>query len=145
VLVLIGGIAFVLLGSDDDKGDDTDTAGGTTTTTTAGTDTTEPVVTTEPPVDTTAGGSTGGDSAIVGAIAEGILQGSGGVLNQEEADCMAQAMVDEIGVDRLIELGLQADESTDPLDVLTEDEQNAVYGAMANCVDAGTLGELGGI
>jgi hypothetical protein len=145
VLVLIGGIAFVLLGSDDDK-DDTDTAGGTTTTTTAGTDTTDPAVTTtEPPVDTTLGGGTGGDSAIVDAIAEGILQGSGGVLNQEEADCMAQAMVDEIGVDRLIELGLEADETTDPLDVLTEDEQNAVYTAMAGCVDAGTLGELGGI
>jgi hypothetical protein len=142
VVVLIAGIGFVLLGGDDK--DDTETSDPTTTTA-PGSDTTDPVVTTEPSVDTTEGTGLGGDSAIVDAIAEGILQGSGGVLNDEEATCMAQAMVDEIGVDRLIELGLEANESTDPLDVLTTEEQDTVYTAMAGCVDAETLGELGGL
>jgi hypothetical protein len=138
VLVLIGGIAFVLLGKDDDDGGDTAT--GETTTTTAGGDpgTTAPE-TTDPPDD----GGDGSNDAIVDAIGQGILEGSGGVLNEEEANCMAAAMVDEIGVDRLVELGLEAsDGSSDPLDVLTTDEQDAVFNAMLGCVDAGTLAEL---
>jgi hypothetical protein len=139
VLVLIGGIAFVLLGKDDD-GDDTAT--GETTTTTAGGD---PTTTASTPdtTDPSDDGGEGSNDAIVGAIAQGILEGSGGVLNEEEANCMAGAMVDEIGVDRLIELGLEAnDGSSDPLDVLTTEEQDAVFDAMLNCVDAGTLAEL---
>jgi hypothetical protein len=144
VLVLVGGILFVLLGKDDDDGE---TATDDTTTTTAGTDTTEGTdsTTTAPPDD---GGDDGGSSdAIVGALAEGILQGSGGVLDQGEAECMAQAMIDEIGVERLIELGLEANEggaAADPLDVLSSEEQDAVYDAMITCVDASTIAELPG-
>lgn len=138
VLVLIVGIAFVVLNSDDGSGDTA--TGDETTTTTAGTDSTDPTTTA---VDDGSGDTSGSNDAIVSAISEGILEGSGGVLNQEEADCMAQAMVDEIGVERLIELGLEANEgTTDPLSVLTTEEQDAVYDAMLNCVDAGTLGEL---
>jgi hypothetical protein len=137
VLVLIGGIVFVLAGSDDD-GDDTATDGQEETTTTAGgSDPTDPT-TTAPD-----GGGEGG--ALVDAMAEGILQSSGGVLDEAEAQCMAQAMIDEVGVDRLIELGLEAsDGSTDPLESLTSEEQDAVYEAMFDCMDAETIGELPG-
>jgi hypothetical protein len=137
VLVLIGGIVFVLMGNDDD-GDDTATDGQETTTTAAGTDPTDPGTTAPPD-----GGESGG--ALVDAMAEGILSSSGGVLNEEEAQCMAQAMIDEVGVDRLVELGLEAnDGSSDPLDSLTSEEQDAVYGAVLGCMDAGTLSELPG-
>ena len=134
VLVLIGGIAFVLLGKDD--GNDTATGDDTSTNpTTTGSDPNDPT--------TTAPDSSGSGDALVDAMAEGILQGSGGVLNEEEAQCMAQAMIDEVGVDRLVELGIEAnDGTTDPLDSLTSEEQDAVYNAMLGCMDAGTLGDL---
>jgi hypothetical protein len=141
VLVLIVGIGFVVLNSDDDDGGTA--IGDETTTTTAGTD----------PTTTVAGGGDGGDGGgglgandgIVSAIAEGIVQGSGGAVDQEGAECMAQAMIDEIGIERLIELGLEAGDGTaDPLEVLTSDEQDAVYNAMQNCIDDGSLPELPG-
>lgn len=145
VVLAIGGVAFALSqGGDDDGGE---TASDTSETTAPGdTGTTAPGDTgsTAPgSSDTTAaGGDTdstapGGESSsvIVDAMAEEIENSSGGQLNAEQSQCVAQAMVDEFGVERLAELGLSQQESgQNPIEMLSPEEQEAIFDLMTECM-----------
>jgi hypothetical protein len=75
---------------------------------------------------TTAGGTGSGDEATVSELADTFVTEAG--LDEEQAECLAQNLVDEIGVDRLGELQATGDFTTlDPEDV------TAVIGAISEC------------
>lgn len=145
VLLLLGGGAFALLGGGDDDGDDT--AAGTTTTTAADSTTTstpdDTTTTTEEDVDdTTATTETTDDSAasgdsLVPLIAEGI-QESAPELTDEQAECIAQVIVDEVGIEQLAEIGANGD-TTDAFSQLTSEQQAALATAMLDCAPADAL------
>jgi hypothetical protein len=65
--------------------------------------------------------------------------GAGGALPTDEAECAASAIVDEIGVDRLAELGVAPDAS-DGIETLIRDttnstERTVIAEALSDCVD----------
>lgn len=134
LIAVVVGVAVVLTSSDDDGGDETSTdtteqtsdttAGdGSTTTTAGGTDDTS-------------------ENALVGLLATGMLEASNGALNEEQANCIAEQMFDTLGTERIIELG--QDPSGNAFNAMTSEEQQAVAGALLECVDAETLAEIGG-
>lgn len=131
VVALIGGITFVLLnqgGDDDDKADDTSS---TTTSTT------EATTTTTSPDDISS-------DQIVDEFATAILNGSNGEFTEEQAQCMASGILDAIGLERLAEVRIQAgdDATTNPVDLLTEEEQEAAFDVMRECVPDATIDEI---
>lgn len=140
VLLLLGGGAFALMGG----GDDDDTAGTTTTTAADITSTSAPddPTTTEEDVDDTTttteatDDNSGGDS-LVPLIAEGI-QASAPELTDEQAECIAQVIVDEVGIEQLAEIGANGD-TTDAFGLLTNEQQAALATAMLDCAPADVL------
>ena len=68
-------------------------------------------------------GSSDGTSPVVDGITESLLEGSS--LTEDQARCLAQGVVDELGVDRMSELF-----SSGAFDDLTEDGQSEVTGAL---------------
>jgi hypothetical protein len=141
VLLLLGGGAFALLSGDD--GDDDETSAGTTTTTAAETTTTtsapETTTTTEATTTTTEedAGSGASDDSLVPLIAEGIQQ-SAPELTDEQAECIAQVIIDEVGVEQLAEIGASGDTS-DAFSQLTSEQQAALATAMLDCAPADVL------
>jgi hypothetical protein len=131
VVALVGGILFVLLGQGDD---DNNAADDTTTTTTS---------TTEATTTTTSADDISSDQ-IVDEFATAILNGSNGEFTEEQAHCMASGILDAIGLERLAEVRIQAgdDASTNPVDLLTEDEQEAALDVMRECVPDATIDEI---
>jgi Protein of unknown function (DUF2510) len=75
---------------------------------------------------TTAGGTGSGDDATVSELADTFVTSAG--LDEEQAECLAQVMVDEIGADRLGELQATGDFTT-----LTAEDLTAVIGAVSEC------------
>jgi hypothetical protein len=137
-LALIGGVAFLVTSSGDD---DTDTAtddeeisdaSEATTTTSDQAD--------EPPASSDVGGA--GTDAMTQVLADTLVTFSDGVLTQEEGECLAAGMIDEIGVDRLIEAGSQASGGSSPFDVYTSEELSAITQVLLDCVPADKLDEL---
>jgi hypothetical protein len=130
VLVLVGGIVFVLLsGSDDD--DDDDTASSSTS---ASTTTTEATTTT-----------TGISSEeVVDQFATAIFEGANGEFTEEQARCMAEGILDTIGLERLAQVQIEAgdDGTQNPVDLLTPEEQEAAFDAMRACVPDATIDEI---
>ena len=124
VLVLVAGIVLVLTGKDD--GDD-QTADTTTTSTEA------PTTTTTGPDDTSA--------QVVEEFATAIHEGSDGNFSLDQARCMAGGILDVIGLERLAEVRIQAgdDATVNPVDLLTEAEQEAAFDVMRDCVPEGTI------
>jgi hypothetical protein len=131
VLVLVAGIAFVLLSGDDDDGDD-DTASSTSTS--ASTTTTE--------ATTTTGDITSDE--VVDQFATAIFEGANGEFTEEQARCMAQGILDTIGLERLAEVQIEAgdDGSQNPVDLLTPEEQEEAFDAMRSCVPDATIDEI---
>lgn len=131
-VVLIVGIVFLVTR---DGGDDDAATDDTTTTSEPEDDTT----TTEDDTSTT-----GGDEVdpIVSAMAEGIVEGSGGQVTQEQAECAAQAMLDELGLGTLIDIGASGE---DPFTsgALTDEQTAAVINAMLECIPADVLMDMG--
>ena len=88
--------------------------------------------------------TTGGDEVdpIVSAMAEGIVESSGGQVTQEQAECAAQAMLDELGLGTLIEIGASGE---DPFTsgALTDEQTAAVINAMLECIPADVLMDMG--
>src|SRR5690606_660453 len=86
----------------------------------------------------------GGDEVdpIVSAMAEGIVESSGGQVTQEQAECAAQAMLDELGLGTLIEIGASGE---DPFTsgALTDEQTAAVINAMLECIPADVLMDMG--
>lgn len=81
-------------------------------------------------------GTCGGDGqgqggVIVDSIAESLA--SDGSLDAEQAQCVAQAMVDEIGLDRLLELGLSGGDFENAGAEVQQEMASAVLGAAEAC------------
>jgi Protein of unknown function (DUF2510) len=92
----------------------------------------------------TAPPSTDAREVMVAAVAEGIVEGSDGAIDQSQAECMGRELIDEIGLDRLAEV---TEATTDqavinPLGLLTEEERNGAMTRMRACVDQATLDSL---
>lgn len=138
VVALGAALAIALIsGSGGDDGGPTSAAGSSRSTSGSGTG--------EGTSSTSGSGtSTGDGDLMVEAVAEGIVEGSGGAIGQSEAECMGRALIDEIGMDRLAELTEAAtgEASVNPLDLLTEAEQTGAMTRMRACVDEATLDDL---
>ena len=81
------------------------------------------------------------EEAMVEAISVSILEDetfAGYGIVEEEATCVAESTVDGLGVDRLSEVGFDADAATDEeidLSQLSDDEVEVIGGAMEDCID----------
>lgn len=127
VAALVGGILFVLLNQDDD-----DTTSDTTTTSTS---------TTQPTTTTTAGEVT--SEQVVDEFAASILSGSNGEFTEDQAHCMAEGILDVIGLERLAQVRIEAgDGNQNPVDLLTEEEQEAAFDVMRECVPDATIDQI---
>jgi hypothetical protein len=128
VLCLVGGIVFVLLG----QGDDDEQADDDPTTTTEAPTTTESTTTTTEPDETS--------EQVVEEFATAIFEGSDGNFTLDQARCMASGILDVIGLERLAEVRIEAGDNAavNPVDLLTEDEQEAAFDVMRTCVPTGT-------
>ncbi len=130
-------------GDDDASGGD----GGAPTATAAGAPTTtansEPVTTTAPDTVDTAGttvaaGPVDGDALAV-ALADEMMTDGGAVSTEAEAQCWAGRVVDDIGADRLAELGMTVDNVGDIQDLaFTPDETSLLVESLFDCVDVKT-------
>jgi hypothetical protein len=139
---LVIGIIVIVSSQDDDGTQATSNIDDTTdqsTDTTGATDDT-----TDTTGDLGDGGS-GDASGMTGILADGLVTMSNGVLTTDEATCLADAMIEEIGLGRLAEAGaeISQDGSANPFDVYTEDELSAIADAITTCVPADKIGELG--
>lgn len=126
VLALVAGILVVLTGQDDGDDEATDT---TTTSTTEATTTT----TTTDPDDSS--------DQVVEEFATAIHEGSDGNFSLDQARCMARGILDVIGLERLAEVRIEAgdDVTVNPVDLLTDEEQEAAFDVMRECVPEGSI------
>jgi serine/threonine protein kinase len=142
VLALVGaGVALAVTSGDDDepKADPTkeptsaESSSGTPTETDTGTPTSEPPDTgTYTPQD-------GDEAQAIDVITEA-LRGQEGI-DDGTAGCVAEKMVEELGVERMIEAGMLTSElevNNDPMSgALPSDVQTAVYTAAVDCAISG--------
>jgi hypothetical protein len=92
----------------------------------------------EPPADgTTVPASAQDDTErmVVAALADVVGEDYRGVVSDEEATCMAQAVVDVVGVERVPALGEPGS--------LSEAEEQLLHAAQAGCLDPETAARLG--
>lgn len=140
-VALVAGIAFLVTSGGDD--DDTATGDESPTAGQAGDDSS---------ADDAAGDDTSGDlgsdggfggageDAIIDMMATEIVNGSGGQISQEQAECAAQAMIDTIGVESLAEIGASGD---DPFTALGSEDGQAIFDAITDCIPLDVLMEMG--
>ncbi|HEY8545792.1 MAG TPA: hypothetical protein VIL36_12120 [Acidimicrobiales bacterium] len=123
----MGGIVFVLLNQDGD--DEEETSGSTTTSSST---TTEPTTTTTSEPEQS--------EQVVEEFATAIFEGSDGTFTLDQSRCMASGILDVIGLERLAEVRIEAgdDSAVNPVDLLTEEEQEAAFDVMRDCVPADT-------
>lgn len=108
---------------DDDSGDDGDSSGDESS-------------------DDAGSGDDDSESALVDAMAAAIEERAGGALTGEQAECVAQAIVDELGLERVIELGLDQ-AAADPFSALSNEDQVAIVSKVLDCVPADVLADVG--
>lgn len=81
------------------------------------------------------------EEAMVESIAASIVQDetfAGYEINRQQADCVAESTVDGVGVERLEEIGFDADAATaEEIDLaqLSDDEVEVIGRAMEDCID----------
>jgi hypothetical protein len=87
-------------------------------------------------------GDESSNDALVQAMALGLQESSGGAITTEQAECAAEAMLEEIGLAGLIEIGSTGG---DPFEdgSLTSEQQAAVITAMTDCIPVDVLMEMG--
>jgi hypothetical protein len=109
VVALVGGIVYaVTRDGDDDSGDDsTEVADEDPTTTDPDDDTSDPTEGDDSGTDDTVPDDVdGGDrDELVEFMADNMEQASGGVLTHDEAVCISEGMLDELGVAGLVDIG----------------------------------------
>ena len=137
-VALIGGLVYFLVRDDDGSSDDaTEVSDGDSTST-------------EPENQDNSGSSDGnsgggGDSGssdttlpddidsenvdqLVEIMADNMEQASGGVLNHEEATCISEGLLDELGLERLVDIGESGENPfTDP------EMTSQLFGIMEDC------------
>jgi hypothetical protein len=145
-VALIAGIAFVLTSGGDD-GDDTATDETSNTEDTA----TEDTATDDTATDDTSADDLDidlddidedtSDAAIVDLLAAGI-RSSSDQITEEQAQCAAQAMLDELGLETIMEMSTTG---TDPFadGSLTTEQQVAIVTAMTDCIPVDVLMDIG--
>jgi hypothetical protein len=72
---------------------------------------------------------------VVAALADEVGEDYRGVVSEEEARCMAQAVVDVVGLEGVPALGEPGS--------MSEDEERLLHAAQANCLDPETAARLG--
>jgi hypothetical protein len=77
---------------------------------------------------------------VVDLIAEGMEQEANGLITSEQAECAAQAMVDELGVDTVLEVSA---DGGDPFAALTTEQQAAALTAITSCIPVDVLAQIG--
>jgi Protein of unknown function (DUF2510) len=145
-VALIALVAVLVIGSgDDDEDNATDDTTEETTDDTSSDDT----ATDDTSSDDTATDDTGtddtapddpSDDAIVDGMAAGIASGSDQITD-EQAQCAAQAIVDELGVDTIMEMSTSG--GADPFGNMSSDQQSAVFSAMTDCIPIEVLADIG--
>jgi Protein of unknown function (DUF2510) len=133
-IAVIVGLVVVLTAGDDDGDDDISTVDVTEDTATDDTsgDTSTDDTSGDTSTDDTSGGDTGdtsgGESSddVVSALADTLV--ATGQFDQEQADCLAQTMLDDLGRERLAELGATGDFSS-----LTSEDLSTVFDALSEC------------
>jgi hypothetical protein len=133
-VALIAGVAFAVVAGGDDDTETTSPPSTPTTEPDITSDTTEPDTadTTEPELS---------DEGIVELIATGMELEADGLITHGQAVCAAQAMVDEVGLEALLELSTGTEE--DPFAGLTTAQQASVLTAMTSCIPADVLAQIG--
>jgi hypothetical protein len=128
-VAVIAIVAFVVTSGGDDDDTATDDTSDTTEDTDGSSDTTGDTS------DTTAGGD-GGDGGLPEGITEeqavdamaDALETQGG-FDRDTAECMSQAMLDQLGFEKLEEIG----EASDPFSELTPEETSDLLSSMVDC------------
>ncbi len=85
---------------------------------------------------TTAGG---GEEFFAAQLTQGILEGSGGVLTEEEATCIAEALIADVGIEQLATFGASAAQ----LESASPELQAAAVAAFTICLPPARLAEIG--
>lgn len=81
------------------------------------------------------------DEAAADAVAAGVLEGNDDTfqVTQEQADCLGEGMVDEIGTDQLVEYGIITEdlEQSDGIDSvkMSQSDAESAAGVMQDCAD----------
>ncbi|HEX6236428.1 MAG TPA: DUF2510 domain-containing protein [Acidimicrobiales bacterium] len=154
LVAVIGGIAFVLTRDDDDT---TEAADRDPTSTDETVDPGQPdgsgavgdgaggSGSDDPALPGDLGQDAGSESEVIDVLARSIARDSGGELTHEQAACILEAMVDQVGFERLVEIGESG--AANPLEDLTPAQQGEIVGAMIECAPgamAEAFGEQGG-
>lgn len=95
----------------------------------------------------------GDDDAASKAIADSIMDSNNSTfeVTQDQADCVGDGMVEDIGTDKLVEYGIitEDNEASDGLDAvkMSEDDAQSAADVMQDCADikeifSGAMGEL---
>jgi hypothetical protein len=135
-VALIAGIAFLMTSGGDD--DDTATGDDTSDSAQAADDPSG-----DAPSDRSSSDGDLGDlgdlgdaseDEIVDMMATSIVEGSGGQITQEQAECAARAMIDTVGLEAIAEIGASGDGAFDPAS--TEDGA-ALLEAVTQCIPMG--------
>jgi hypothetical protein len=144
VVAAVAGIAFLLTNDDDNNSDETSTLPLSDETTPGDDGTTTP-----PNDDTSDDGSGGGgeidslddlagvdpddisEEDLIPLVAEELS--SSGVMTEEQATCMAEAMFDTFSLEEIIALG---ESGSDPMSALTPEQTNALMDAAVDCMGA---------
>ncbi len=135
-VALIAGIAFALTSGGDD-GDDTATDETSNTEDTATDDTSADDLDVD--LDDIDEGTS--DDAIVDLLAAGI-KSSSDQITDEQAQCAAQAMIDEVGLETIMEMSTSgADPFADGS--LTTEQQVSIVTAMTECIPVEVLTDIG--
>ena len=73
---------------------------------------------------------------MIDGLSTGLYENFGGTLNHDEADCAARSVVNKVGEDRLLDLGLGPSNPYDVFSVteLTLEEQGDVVGGVVQCI-----------
>ncbi len=140
VPVLFG--ALLLIGACSDDGDSAPDTGDTGTTGTTAEATTGPP---DPPVATTEELPIGTEDELREALKASIASGAdGSTYDEPTTECLVTAIIDGIGYDRLIELGVRPGnvEQVDPILTMTDDEKAAYIDALGSCTSLRDLAIL---
>lgn len=92
-----------------------------------------------PPPSTTLDREIGADD-VVPRFAEGVREASNGIIDEAEAQCVAELVVEDLGTDAVIELAFEEDAMTDGI---TPELAQAMVKGYAQCLPPEDLAAIG--
>jgi hypothetical protein len=130
-VLLIGGLAYFLVSDGDDDETSTDTTSQTTEDTSSDDTSSDDTSSDDTSSDDTSSDDTTGDGETSDALVDALateLENSG-MFTREQAECFTEAMLDELGLERLAEIGAAGGDITS----LTPDEQSRIFSSISEC------------